>query len=106
MRSTVQILSGDLLLSLLFPNVLQASILQVRWSRIARRKELMLPLSQESAFSGEILWFRVYCTSRFFRLWRMSQLAFVELVSLKIPPVIRKKILLDHGRVRGIEYST
>ncbi|MBK7713764.1 MAG: hypothetical protein IPJ37_24690 [Bacteroidales bacterium] len=60
-------------------------------------ERIVLHLSQDSPFAGEILWFRVNCTSPVFPAVEISSVAFVELVSPENTSVIRKKILLDHG---------
>ena len=58
-------------------------------------------LSQEGVFTGEILWFKIYCTSSVFPGEELSSLAFVELVSSENNSILRKKILLKHGAGSG-----
>jgi hypothetical protein len=58
-------------------------------------------VSQESLFTGELLWFKVYCTSALFPQEELSSLAFVELVNSDNASVLRKKILLKHGEGSG-----
>jgi len=65
------------------------------------REEIDVHFSQESIFSGEILWFRIYCTSSVFPGEEISCLAFIELVSGENTSVIRKKISLVKGEGSG-----
>jgi hypothetical protein len=58
-------------------------------------------LSQEGVLSGEILWFKIYCTSSAFRGEDLSNLAFIELISSQNNSILRKKILLKHGEGWG-----
>jgi len=65
------------------------------------REKIILHLSQESCFAGEVLWFRFYCTSPLFPQTDISCLGFVELVSSENTALIRKKIDLLHGEGSG-----
>ncbi len=65
------------------------------------REKISVHLSQESCFTGEILWFKVYCTSPVFLKTGISCLGFVELVSSENTAVVRKKIDLRHGEGSG-----
>lgn len=58
-------------------------------------------ISQESLFPGDLLWFKIYCTSPLFPSEELSRLAFIELVSNENSSVVRKKILLQHGEANG-----
>jgi hypothetical protein len=64
-------------------------------------EKILMHLSQESAFSGEMLWFKLYCTSPLFPGDELSNLAFIELVSNENSSVLREKILLKHGEGTG-----
>ena len=64
-------------------------------------EKIQVHLTQESVFSGEILWFKIYCTSFLFPAEGLSSLAFIELVSSENTSIIRKKILLKHGKGLG-----
>jgi hypothetical protein len=64
-------------------------------------EKIQLHLTQECVFSGEILWFKIYCTSFLFPAEGLSSLAFIELVSSENTSIIRKKILLKHGEGPG-----
>lgn len=64
-------------------------------------EKIELHLSQESLFSGELLWFKVYCTSPLFPKEELSSLAFIELVNNDNASVLREKILLKHGEGSG-----
>jgi hypothetical protein len=65
------------------------------------QETISLHLSQESCFTGEILWFKIYCTSPVFLKTEISCLGFVELVSNENTAVVRKKIDLRHGEGSG-----
>ena len=56
-------------------------------------EEIQVHLSHESAFTGEIIFFKIYCTSSLFPTKELSSLAFIELVSSENTSIIRKKIL-------------
>jgi hypothetical protein len=65
------------------------------------QERVTVHLSQESCFTGEILWFKIYCTSPVFPQTEISCLAYVELVSTENSAVARKKIDLKHGEGSG-----
>jgi hypothetical protein len=58
-------------------------------------------LSQESVFTNEIIWFKIYCLSSLFPEEELSSLAFIELVSSENTSILRKKILLNNGEGLG-----
>jgi hypothetical protein len=64
-------------------------------------EKMELHISQQSIFTGELLWFKIYCTSALFPKVELSNLAFIELVSSENTSVLRKKILLKHGEGSG-----
>lgn len=65
------------------------------------QEKIEVHVTQESAFPGEIVWFKVYCTSSIFPKENLSTLAFIELVSNENASIIRKKILLSQGEGLG-----
>ena len=65
------------------------------------RETIQVHLAQESLFSGEILWFKVYCTSSLFPDEGLSSLVFVELINSENASILRKKVLLDRGEAHG-----
>ncbi len=64
-------------------------------------EEIMVHLSQESCFTGEVLWYEIYCTSPVFPGTEISCIAYIELVSSENTAVIREKTGLKHGRGEG-----
>lgn len=62
---------------------------------------MQVHISQQSVFPGELLWFKVYCSSALFPKEELSSLAFIELVSSENTSILRKKILLQHGEGLG-----
>lgn len=68
---------------------------------ICPNEKLEVHLSQESVFPGELLWFKIYCTSPVFPVEKLSSLAFIELVSSENTSIIRKKMLLNNGEGLG-----
>jgi len=64
-------------------------------------EKMELQLSQNSLFTHELLWFKIYCISPLFPSEDISSLAFVELVNSENSSLIRKKILLKHGEGNG-----
>jgi hypothetical protein len=64
-------------------------------------ERIEVQISQENLFAGEILWFKIYCTSSVFPGEELSSLAFIELVSSENTSILRKKILLKHGEGSG-----
>jgi hypothetical protein len=65
------------------------------------REKITVHLSQKSCFAGEILWFKVYCSSPVFPQNEISCLCYVELVSSENTALLRKKIDLRHGEGTG-----
>ena len=65
------------------------------------QEQINVHLAQESLFSGEILWFKIYCTSSVFPGEDLSRLVFIEFVNSDNASIIRKKILIDHGEAPG-----
>lgn len=65
------------------------------------KEKIVVHLSQESVFPGEIIAFKIYCNSPVFPLENISSLVFVELVSSENSSIIRKKILMDQGKGSG-----
>jgi hypothetical protein len=70
-------------------------------SVVCPQEKLEVHLSQESVFTGEILWFKIYCSSPVFPAEELSTLAFIEVVSSENNSVLRKKILLKNGTGSG-----
>ena len=64
------------------------------------KEKFEIILSQESAFTNEIIWFKIYCVSSLFPD-DISSIAFIELVSSENTAIIRKKVLLKHGEGKG-----
>ena len=64
-------------------------------------EELTVHLSQQCVFSGEVLWFKIYCTSPLFPEEELSRMAYIELVSDENEALMRKKILLKGGEGDG-----
>lgn len=64
-------------------------------------EKMEVHLSQGSAFPGELLWFKVYCTSSLFPKEELSSLAFIELINSDNASLLRKKILLKQGEGYG-----
>jgi hypothetical protein len=64
-------------------------------------EKIFVHVSQECLFTGEVMFFKIYCTSSLFPLTEISSISFVEFVSSDNKPVMRKRILLDHGEGSG-----
>jgi hypothetical protein len=64
-------------------------------------EKMEVHISHGSAFAGELLWFKVYCTSPLFPKEELSSLAFVELINSENASLLREKILLQHGEGSG-----
>jgi hypothetical protein len=64
-------------------------------------EKIQIHFSHESAFSGEIVWFKVYCVSSLFPSTEISKLAFIEMVNDQNIAVVKKRILLEHGEGTG-----
>jgi hypothetical protein len=64
-------------------------------------ENIVVHLSHESAFTGEICWFKIYCTSSLFPALELSQIAYIELVGNENTSLIRKKIRLTRGEGMG-----
>lgn len=64
-------------------------------------EKIQIHFSHESAFSGEIVWFKVYCVSSLFPSIEISKLAFIELVNVQNSTVLKKTILLEQGEGKG-----
>lgn len=73
---------------------------QVNLSNCPKEK-IEVQFSQDNIFTGEILWFKIYCTSSLFPGEEISCLAFIELVSSENTSIFRKKINLIHGSGTG-----
>jgi|WetSurMetagenome_2_1015567.scaffolds.fasta_scaffold00415_17 hypothetical protein len=65
------------------------------------KEKFEIILSQESVFTNEIVWFKIYCVSSLFPEKEISSIAFIELVSSENTSIIRKKILLKQGEGLG-----
>lgn len=65
------------------------------------QERIQVHISQESVFTGDVVGFKIYCSSPAFPEENISSLAFVELVSLENSSVRRKKILLKNGEGVG-----
>lgn len=86
---------------MLFWNELTAQYPESISSVDCPREKISALLSQEDVFTGEILWFKIYCSSILFPGEKLSSIAFIELVSSKNTSILRKKILLEHGGGTG-----
>jgi hypothetical protein len=64
-------------------------------------EKIQLHFSQQNLFPGEILWFKIYCTSSLFPKDELSSIVFVELISPENTSILRKKILLKNGQGDG-----
>ncbi len=79
------------------------------FSQVASAKEnarypvekMTVQLTHTCAFTGEVVWFKIYCTSPLFPAVELSRMAYIELVNDDNASVIREKILLTHGEGRG-----
>lgn len=65
------------------------------------QERIQVHISQESVFTGDVVGFKIYCSSPAFPEENISSLAFVELVSTENSSVRRKKILLKNGEGVG-----
>jgi hypothetical protein len=65
------------------------------------QEKIAVHISQESVFSGELVWFKIYCTSTVIPREKLSSLAFIELISGENSSILRKKILLEQGEGSG-----
>ena len=70
-------------------------------SILCPQEKIEVHLSQESCFTGEVLWFKTFCTSSMIPWEQFSTLAFIELVSSENNSILRKKVLLKHGTGSG-----
>jgi hypothetical protein len=70
-------------------------------SVLCLHEKIEVHLSQESSFTGEVLWFKIYCTSSLIPWEQFSTIAFIELVSSENNSILRKKVLLKHGAGSG-----
>ncbi len=86
---------------MLFWNELTAQYPESISSVDCPREKIIALLSQEDVFTGEILWFKIYCSSILFPGEELSSIAFIELVSSENTSILRKKILLAHGGGTG-----
>ena len=64
-------------------------------------EEKQVHLTQTFLFPGEVIGFKIYCTTPLFPELELSRIAFIELVSDRNASVLRKKILLEHGAGGG-----
>ena len=64
-------------------------------------EEIQVHLTQTFLFPGEVIGFKIYCTTPLFPELELSRIAFIELVSDRNASVLRKKILLEHGAGGG-----
>jgi len=64
-------------------------------------EKIEVHFSQECLITGEVLFFKIYCTSELYPGIDISSVSFIELVSSDNKPVVRKKILLVHGEGAG-----
>ena len=55
----------------------------------------------QSAFTGEVIWYNLFCTSPLFPGIELSRMAYIELVNSDNASLIRKKVLLTHGVGKG-----
>lgn len=65
------------------------------------QESLRVHLTQTSLFPGEVMAFKIYCTNPLFPELELSRIVFIELVNDLNVPVLRKKILLEHGAGEG-----
>jgi len=64
-------------------------------------ESIRVHLSETCLFPGAVLGFKIYCTNPFFPEVELSRIAFIELLDKQHTPVLRKKILLEHGSGEG-----
>jgi hypothetical protein len=64
-------------------------------------EKIMVHLSHASAFTGETVWFKIYCSSPLFPEMEISNLAFIELIGNENTSIIRKKVMLLYGQGLG-----
>jgi hypothetical protein len=92
--------------------LLLAMLFQPEWSAVAGElpsvsnfgcpvEKIVVHFSQECLLTGEVLFFKIYCTSDLYPATNISSVSFIELVSSDNKPVVRKKILLEHGEGAG-----
>jgi hypothetical protein len=65
------------------------------------KEEIQVHLSHASVFTSELCWFKVYCTSPLSSEEELSTLAFIELIGEDNASILRKRILLKHGKGQG-----
>lgn len=100
MTFQIKLISCTLLLIGIFNNASCQIFLKEKQISCPEEK-IQIHFSHESAFSGEIVWFKVYCVSSLFPSTEISRLAFIELVNGQNIAVIKKRILLEHGEGKG-----
>ena len=88
-------------LSFLLPDALSGQAAEKGGLHDCPRETVTMHFSHECPFTGEVLWFKVYCTILGFEGKHLSSLCFVELVSNENISVIRKKIGLSGGEGSG-----
>ncbi|VAW23004.1 hypothetical protein MNBD_BACTEROID01-2230 [hydrothermal vent metagenome] len=64
-------------------------------------EKLTVHITQECAFPGEVVWFKIYCTSPLYPEVELSRMAYIELVNSDNASLLRKKILLEGGEGEG-----
>ena len=86
---------------ILFWNDLFGQSSEKRYGLNCPGERIQAHISDDNVFTGEILWFKIYCTSSLFPGEEISSLVFVELVNSENASILRKKILVNHGGALG-----
>lgn len=66
------------------------------------REKIFLHLDRKLYLSGEIIWFKGYCTNREFNIPSdVSKVMYVEVLNNQNQPILREKIFLERGKCLG-----
>jgi hypothetical protein len=86
---------------LLYGNYSFGQYSESQFKKNCPQERIQLHLSHTSVFTGELCWFKVYCSSPLYPDREISTLAFVELIGSNNASILRKRILLNHGEGEG-----
>lgn len=100
MKRTI-LINGALILVMTFSNNIYCQNIGNTANKEYPAEELTVHLSQRCLFPGEVLWFKIYCTSPFYPKSELSSVAYIELVNSSNAALIRKKIVLNKGTGNG-----
>ncbi len=64
-------------------------------------EDLTIHLSQKIILPGEVIWFKIYCTSPLYPEVELSRMAYIELSDSKNEALLREKIILNKGVGNG-----